>query len=194
VGLVFLFWLRFALRSFALWRVFAIAPSLVSGWRAFSSFSLSVKYRLCPPRVKYRFTERMVQWFFNICVCSCIMCRCSASLSAGCPAVGIRSPYPAPCTMPTSTTRHSNRAHVRDSFDRNYRNVLLGRQAQAGSLLLTRALRRSTNTTRLQKSDMAKISKGVTLYTSGTWSFFNDCAVLCVTVCYFVLVRSDCVG
>jgi hypothetical protein len=34
------FWLRFALRSFALWRVCAIAPSFVSGWRAFSSVSL----------------------------------------------------------------------------------------------------------------------------------------------------------
>jgi hypothetical protein len=40
VGLAFLFWLRFALRSFALWRVFAIAPSSISGWRAFSSVSL----------------------------------------------------------------------------------------------------------------------------------------------------------
>jgi hypothetical protein len=42
VGLGFLFWLRFALRSFALWRVFAIAPSFVYSWRAFSSVSLSV--------------------------------------------------------------------------------------------------------------------------------------------------------
>jgi hypothetical protein len=37
VGLGFLVRLRFALRSFAVWCVCAIAPSFVSGWRAFSS-------------------------------------------------------------------------------------------------------------------------------------------------------------
>jgi hypothetical protein len=35
--------LRFALRSLAVWRVRAIAPSFVSGWRAFSSVLLCVK-------------------------------------------------------------------------------------------------------------------------------------------------------
>jgi hypothetical protein len=40
VGLGFLVRLRFALRILALWRVCAIAPSVVSGWRAFSSVSL----------------------------------------------------------------------------------------------------------------------------------------------------------
>jgi hypothetical protein len=40
VGLGFLVRPRVALRSLALWRVFAIAPSFVSGWRAFSSVSL----------------------------------------------------------------------------------------------------------------------------------------------------------
>jgi hypothetical protein len=42
VGLAFSLWLRFALRSLALWRVGAIAPSFVSGWRASSSISLCV--------------------------------------------------------------------------------------------------------------------------------------------------------
>jgi hypothetical protein len=42
VGLAFLFWRCVALRGFALWRVFAIEPRFVSGWRAFSSVSLSV--------------------------------------------------------------------------------------------------------------------------------------------------------
>jgi hypothetical protein len=40
VGLGFLVWLRFALRSLAVWRVRAIAPSFIFGWRAFSSVSL----------------------------------------------------------------------------------------------------------------------------------------------------------
>jgi hypothetical protein len=40
VGLGFLVRLRFALRSFAVWCVCAIAPSFVSGLRAFSSVSL----------------------------------------------------------------------------------------------------------------------------------------------------------
>jgi hypothetical protein len=40
--------LRFALRSLAVWRVCAIAPSFVSGWRAFSSISLC----------NFTFTER----------------------------------------------------------------------------------------------------------------------------------------
>jgi hypothetical protein len=42
VGLAFWFWLRLALRGFALWRVCAIAPSFVFGWQAFSSFYLCV--------------------------------------------------------------------------------------------------------------------------------------------------------
>jgi hypothetical protein len=37
VGLRFLVRLRFALRSLAVWRVRAIAPSFIFGWRAFSS-------------------------------------------------------------------------------------------------------------------------------------------------------------
>jgi hypothetical protein len=36
--------LRFALRSLAVWRVCAIAPSFVSGWRAFSFVSLCKSY------------------------------------------------------------------------------------------------------------------------------------------------------
>jgi hypothetical protein len=40
VGLGCLVRLRFALHSLAMWRVCAIAPSFVSGWRAFSSVSL----------------------------------------------------------------------------------------------------------------------------------------------------------
>jgi hypothetical protein len=40
VGLGFLVRLRFASRSHAVWRVRAIAPSFIFGWRAFSSVSL----------------------------------------------------------------------------------------------------------------------------------------------------------
>jgi hypothetical protein len=40
VGLGFLVRLCFALHSFAVWCVSAIAPSFISGWRAFSSVSL----------------------------------------------------------------------------------------------------------------------------------------------------------
>jgi hypothetical protein len=39
-GFGVLVWLRFALRSLAMWRVCAIAPTYASGWRAFSSVSL----------------------------------------------------------------------------------------------------------------------------------------------------------
>jgi hypothetical protein len=46
VGLGFLVRLRFALRGLAMWRVRAIAPSFIFGWRAFSSVSLckSIKH------------------------------------------------------------------------------------------------------------------------------------------------------
>jgi hypothetical protein len=42
IGLGYLVWLLFALRSLALWRVCAIAPCFGSGWRA-CLLSLSVK-------------------------------------------------------------------------------------------------------------------------------------------------------
>jgi hypothetical protein len=42
--------LRFALRSLAVWRVCAIAPSFVSGWRAFSSVSLCKTIEIRGPR------------------------------------------------------------------------------------------------------------------------------------------------
>jgi hypothetical protein len=47
VGLRFLVRLRFALRSLAVWRVRAIAPSFVFGWQAFSSVSLCENIKLC---------------------------------------------------------------------------------------------------------------------------------------------------
>jgi hypothetical protein len=50
VGLGCLVRLRCALHSFAVWRVCAIAPSYVSGWRAFSSVSLCQSVFLFPPR------------------------------------------------------------------------------------------------------------------------------------------------
>jgi hypothetical protein len=45
VDLGFLVWLRFALRSLAVWRVRAIAPSFIFGRRAFTSVSLCNAYR-----------------------------------------------------------------------------------------------------------------------------------------------------
>jgi hypothetical protein len=48
VGLGFLVRLRFALRSLAVWRVRAVAPGFIFGWRAFSSVSLckSIKIKI----------------------------------------------------------------------------------------------------------------------------------------------------
>jgi hypothetical protein len=46
----FLVWLCFALRGHDLWRVCAIAPSFVSGWRAFSSVSLCTYFFDCTIR------------------------------------------------------------------------------------------------------------------------------------------------
>jgi hypothetical protein len=50
VGLGFLVQIRFALRSLAVWRVRAIAPSFIFGWRAFSSVSLCKSIPLQPLR------------------------------------------------------------------------------------------------------------------------------------------------